>query len=142
MNPKIGLSISIAAQIAAFYTVLKYWPNGYGLVALLLLLLVLTPLMFVFCLDTVRFYNAKSEKDTSSILARMFFSLPVIALALLALLVGIALAIAFGFMLFSERFAQAILSLPEILAVLAMFIFFGIGLFRVVFSRKNDNFLP
>jgi hypothetical protein len=54
VHPGIGLLASIAAQTLALYFALTAWPSMQALVALLLLLFVFTPLMFVFCLDLVR----------------------------------------------------------------------------------------
>ena len=106
VRPGFSLAAAVTLQIAAFYGVLLHWPSWPGLLSFLLLLFVFTPLMFVYCLDIVRFLKANAPSP-ANVLGRVVFSLPVLVLALLALLVGAAFAAAFGFMLFSEHVLQA-----------------------------------
>lgn len=130
--------MTLCGQIAAFRVVLLDWPRPASLAALLLLLFVFTPLMFAFCLDLVREFKARAT-SASSVLGRIIFSLPLLVLALLSLLIGAAFTLAFASMLLSEKAVPILLSLPEVLAILALFFLFGFGLLRVLFSRKHDK---
>ena len=138
IRPGIGLTVTLCTQIAAFRVVLLDWPSPASLAALLLLLFVFTPLMFAFCLDLVREFKARAP-SASSVFGRIIFSLPLLVLALLSLLIGGAFTLAFGSMLFSEKAVPILLSLPEVLAILALFFLFGFGLLRVLVSRKHDK---
>ena len=141
LRPGFGLAAAVTAQTAAFYGVLLHWPAWRGLLSFLLLLFLFTPLMFVYCLDVVRSLKA-SAPSPANILGRVVFSLPVLVLALLAILVGVAFAVAFGFMLFSQHALQVVLSLPQVIAILLLFFLFGFGLLRLLVSRHHDHPLP
>jgi hypothetical protein len=141
IHPGIGLAATLCAQVAAFRVVLDGWPGRAALAAFLLLLFVFTPLMFVFCLDLVRQFKAR-EPSASSVLGRVVFSAPLLVLALLSILIGGGFTVAFGSMLLSDKAVPMLLSLPELLVILAIFFFFGFRLLRMLFSRKHDDPSP
>jgi len=140
IRPGIGLTVTLCAQIVAFRVVLLDWPSLASLVALLLFLFVLTPLMFVFCLDLVREFKARAP-SASSVLGRIVFSAPLMVLALLSLLIGVGFIVAFGSALLSgTAVPPVLLAAPEVLVIVpALFFLFAFGLLRVLFSRKYDQ---
>jgi hypothetical protein len=140
IRPGIGLTATLCAQIVAFRVVLLDWPSLASLVALLLLLFVFTPLMFVFCLDLVREFKAHAP-SASSLLGRIVFSAPLLVLSLLSLLIGVGFIVAFGSALLSGRAVPPILlAAPEVLVIVpALFFLFAFGMLRVLFSRKHDQ---
>lgn len=140
IRPGIGLTATLCAQIVAFRVVLLDWPSPASLGALLLLLFVFAPLMFVFCLDVVREFKARAP-SAASVLGRIIFSAPLLVLALLSLLIGVAFIVAFGSMLLSGKAMPAsVVLVPEVLVIIpALFFLFAFGLLRVLFSRKHDK---
>jgi hypothetical protein len=137
LSPTIRFSLILAALVLTACVGVTYWPSGLGLGATLIALLLLLPLTLVSALDAVRYL--KSRSPTPDVIAvRIALSLPLVLLAILAVVIGIAFAIFLGAKWSSESPRLLISGLFGG----AMFLGFGVKLLQVLWSRKHDKTIP
>jgi hypothetical protein len=137
LSPTVRFSLALVALVLTAGVAAVFWPSGLGLAATLIALLLLLPLTLVFALDAVRYLKSRSSTP-KTIAFRIALSLPLGALAVFALVIGITFALFLGTKWSSES--------PRVLIggliAGAMFIGFGIKLMQVLWSRKHDKTTP
>ena len=133
MSAKLKLAFATFAQLVSFYVIWVYWPKPAALFAFILLMLVFTPLMLLFCLDILREYNRTKEENRG---VRIILSLPLTVLAATSFVLAIGFFIAFIFMVYEKP--HEILLLPVLISLVCIFLFAGVYLTRTIFLRKSE----
>jgi len=137
LSPTVRFSFSLISLALTASVGAVYWPGLIGLAATVIALLFLLPLTLVFALDAVRYLKSRSP-TTGTIAIRITLSVPVVILAVLALLIGILCVL----VLCTKWSSKSPQVLVGSLIFGVIFFRFGIKLLQVLLFRKHDKTIP